>query len=135
MKAELKERLSTKIEEGEFEVSDIPAFLDLFCQLGNEVEDLQDEVEDWNRRLMFVLDGLGTYVITVQDGHFSLHEGMVDNVQFVLKMAAAEAAQVFAGDKDAATAYMNGDLVIEGELPDAILVQTLIEMVIEEIEY
>jgi len=135
MNAELKERLNTKIEEGEFGVSDIPAFLDLFCQLGNDVEDLQDEVEAWNRRLMFVLDGLGTYVITVQDGQFSLHEGMADNVQFVLKMAAVDAAQIFAGNKDAATAYMNGDLVVEGELPDAIKVQTLIEMVIEEIEY
>ncbi len=135
MNTELKERLNTKIETGTFEVSDIPAFLDLFCQLGNEVEDLQDEVEDWNRRLMFVLDGLGTYMVTIQDGQFNLIDSAVDDAQFVLKMAAADAAQIFAGNKDAATAYMNGDLIIEGELPDAIKVQTLIEMVIDEIEY
>ncbi len=41
---ETKERLNRKIQDGEFVVEDIPAYLTLFCQIGNEVDDLQDEV-------------------------------------------------------------------------------------------
>ena len=47
----------------------------------------------------------------------------------------ADGLSVFAGDMDAKAAYMSGALKVEGELPDAVKMQTLIEIVGEEIEY
>ena len=131
----LKEELNEKIQEGEFDVADIPAYLTLFCELGNEIEDLQDEVEDWNRRINLVLEGLGTYWITVEDGRFTTGEGAIENPNLVLTLDAQEGAMVFSGDKDAKAAYMSGALKVEGDLPDAVKMQTLIEIVVEEIEY
>jgi len=132
---DLKETIKKKIQDGEFEVADIPGYLTLFCETGNEIEDLQDEVEDWNRRIHFVMEGLGTYWITIEDGHFATGEGAIEDPNFILTFDAMEAALIFAGDKDAKTAYMSGVLKVQGELPDAVKIQTLIEIVTEEIEY
>jgi len=71
----------------------------------------------------------------VEDGRFTTGEGSLEDADLVLMMDAASAAQVFAGDLDAQAAFMSGALKVEGELPDAIKMQTLIEIVGEEIEY
>ena len=131
----VKEELNKKIQEGEFDAADIPAYLTLFCEMGNEIEDLQDEVEDWNRRINLVLEGLGTFWITVEDGLFTTGEGAIENPNLVLTLDAQEGAMVFSGDKDAKAAYMSSALKVEGNLPDAVKMQTLIEIVGEEIEY
>jgi putative sterol carrier protein len=135
MNQQLKESLNEKIQEGEFDVADIPAYLTLFVEMGNEVEDLQDEVEDWNRRIVFNLEGLGSYWLVVEDGVFSGGEGGLNDANLTLSMSALDAAMVFAGDKDAKAAYMSGALKVAGDLPDAVKIQTLIEIVAEEIEY
>ena len=135
MNEQLKESLNQKIQGGEFDVADIPAYLTLFVEMGNEVQDLQDEVEDWNRRIIFDLEGLGSYWLVVEEGAFSGGEGVVADANLTLSMSALDAAMVFAGDKDAKAAYMSGALKVSGDLPDAVKVQTLIEIVAEEIEY
>ena len=132
---DVKEALNEKIEEGEFDVADIPAYLALFCEMGNEVEELQEEVEGWERRINFVLDGANSHWIIIEDGRFTTGEGTLDDANLVLNLDAVNAAQVFAGDMDAKAAYMSGALKVEGELPDAVKMQTLIEIVGEEIEY
>ena len=137
---DLKEALNEKIEEGEFDVVDIPAYLTLFCELGNEIEELQEEVEDWDRRVNFELAGANVhcanaYWVIIENGRFSTGEGSLDEADLVLKLEAFHAAQIFAGDMDAKAAYMSGALKVQGELPDAVKMQTLIEIVGEEIEY
>jgi putative sterol carrier protein len=131
----LKEVLNEKIEEGEFDVADIPAYLTLFCEMGNEVEELQEEVADWDRRVNFELAGTNAHWLIIEDGRFSTGAGMLDDADLVLKLDAGNAALIFAGDMDAKAAYMSGALKVEGELPDAVKMQTLIEIVGEEIEY
>ena len=132
---ELKEALNEKIEGGEFDIEDIPAYLTMFCEIGNEVEELQDEVEGWDRRINFVLAGMNPHWIAVEDGRFTTGVGFLEDANLVLTMDAADAALVFAGDLDAQAAFMSGALKVEGELPDAVKMQTLIEIVGEEIEY
>jgi putative sterol carrier protein len=131
----VKQDLNEKIQEGEFSASDIPAYLTLFCAMGNELEDLQEEVQDWSRRVQFILDGLGMFWIAVEDGRFTNGEGTADNPDLALTMSAADAALIFAGDKDAQGTFLSGALKVEGSLPDAIKMQTLIELVTWEIEY
>ncbi|MFN2161524.1 MAG: hypothetical protein ACK2UN_05580, partial [Candidatus Promineifilaceae bacterium] len=94
---ELKEALNEKIEGGEFDIEDIPAYLTLFCEIGNEVEELQDEVEGWDRRINFVLAGMNPHWIAVEDGRFTTGEGSLEDANLVIIMDAANAALVFAG--------------------------------------
>ena len=96
---------------------------------------MQEEVEGWNRRINFVLDGANPHWIVIEDGRFATGEGTLGDANLVLMLDAINAAQVFAGDMDAKAAYMSGALKVEGELPDAVKMQTLIEIVGEEIEY
>lgn len=131
----LKEQLNDKIQDGEFYAADIPSYFTLFCQLGNEIEELQEEVEDWSRCINFVLDGLGNYWMTIENGRFAIGEGVIENPNLILTLEALEAAKIFSGDRDAQAAFMSGALKVDGELPDAVKFQTLIEMVAEEIEY
>jgi putative sterol carrier protein len=132
---ELKAALKEKIDAGEFDFADIPAYLTLFCEMGNEVGDLQDEVEGWDRRINFVLAGVNPHWITIEDGRFTTGEGSLEDANLVLILDAANAALVFTGDLDARAAFMSGALKVEGELPDAVKMQTLIEIAGEEIEY
>jgi putative sterol carrier protein len=132
---EVKETLNEKIQDGEFDVADIPAYLTLFCEMGNEIEDLQDEVKEWDRRIVFNMDGLGNHWVVIENGRFSTGKGSLDNADVILTLSAIDAALIFAGDKDAKAAYMSGALKVDGDLPDAVKVQTLIEIVAEEIEY
>jgi putative sterol carrier protein len=132
---ELQEALKEKIEAGEFDIADIPAYLTLFCEMGNEVDDLQDEVEGWDRRINFVLAGMNPHWITIEDGRFTTGEGSLEDANLVLILDAANAALVFAGDLDARAAFMSGALKVEGEVPDAVKMQTLIEIAGEEIVY
>jgi putative sterol carrier protein len=103
--------------------------------LGNEREDLQEEVEGWSRRIQLVMEGLGEHWLAVSDGQFATGAGEIDDADLTLTLSAEEAAQVFAGDKDAKAAYLSGALQVKGELPDAVKVQALIEIVVEEIEF
>lgn len=131
----LKDKLRQKIEDGEFSAADIPAFLSLFCEIGDEVSDIQDVVEGWNRRIYLALTGLGDFWLEIEDGNFIMGEGTIANPHLTLTMDGDDAALIFSGDKDAQGAFMAGEIKVEGELPDALKMQSLIDLVIEEIEY
>ncbi len=123
-----------KIEEDEFAAADLPEFFGLFCEICNESEDAQDEVEDWDRRVLLNLEGLGHYWLTVVGKRFEYGEGSLDNPDTTLVATGDLAADLFIGKKDATAAYTAGSLKVEGALPDAVMLRGLIEIVREEIE-
>jgi len=49
-------------------------------------------------------------------------------------MTAEMAAGIFTGQVDATAAYMNGDLKVDGNLPDAIKFRTLVDLIREELD-
>jgi putative sterol carrier protein len=132
---DLKLRIHEKVEEGDFDAADIPAYLDLLAQIASDTQDVQDEVAGWDRRIQLRLDGAEDAWITVAEGAFSCGAGAVDAPDLVLSIAAGIAAQLFAGARDAKAAYMAGQLKIEGRIPDALKFQEILTIVNEEIEY
>jgi putative sterol carrier protein len=132
---ELKGAINQKVQNGEFDVADFQDYFTIFCQLGNEIEDLQDEVDGWNRRVQINLEGAGHYWISVENGQFTTGKGGVESPDLTLTLVADAATQVFTGEKDAEAAFLAGALKVQGDLPDAIKFRELLEIVIEEIEY
>jgi hypothetical protein len=132
---ELKESVNRKIEDGSFGPVDIPDYLTVFCQLGNDLEELQEEVDGWNRQIAFELAGAGNYWVAVNDGRFTTGKGTLKDQDLLLTIDAIDAARLFSGDLDAEAALNSGALRIFGDLPDAIKVQELFEIAGEEIEY
>jgi putative sterol carrier protein len=133
--SELAKRVHERIEEGAFGVADIPDYLRVFCALGNSTADIQHEVAGWNCRLRLVLGAAGEHWITVLDGRFEAGAGGLEAADLALTMEGAVAAEVFAGERDAKAAYLAGALKVEGALPSAVRFQSLVEMVVEELEY
>ncbi len=133
--AELRKKMAEKIEEGEFEVADLPEFMGLFCAISNESDDIQDEVEGWSRKFQITpTDGAEAIWLVVDDGKFSTGTGSTDGADVTLKATGKNTAAILIGDKDATAAYMSGELAIEGAKPDAIRLRAVIEIVREEIE-
>ena len=132
---ELKEKLKTKFETGTLALEDFPAFFDVFCYLGNEIDDIQDEAEDWNRIVEFELVGLNSFWIQIKDGHFSSGSGSEPKANLRLSMDASTAVEIFIGKKDAEAALNAGELKISGDFTDAVRFYEILELVLEEIEY
>lgn len=131
----LMQHLRDKIQDDKFTAVDIPSYLTLFCQIGNNVEDIQQEVEDWDCHVALVFADLGSHWLTVSSGRFTCGSGPLDQADLRLSMTAIDATRIFAGREDSQSAFMSGALRVEGELPDAIKLRDVIEMVIEEIDY
>ena len=134
MDANLRKALAAKIDEGEFGVGDIESYLALFAEVGNGNDDLKDEVEGWDRTVVLALAEGDAYWIKVAGGTFSSGKGAVEGAELTLKAKGTTIAAILCGEKDATMAYTTGQLKIDGRLPDAVKVRSLIGLVREEIE-
>ena len=93
---------------------------EVFKQLAKEDEDLKEEVEDADLCMQFVVtDKDYKYWIAARDGEISYGEGDGPDVSVTLKAAYAIMSGMLSQEVDATSAYMAGDLVIEGNLQDA----------------
>ena len=131
---QLKESLKAKFENGEFADTDLPSFFDVFSQLGNEVEDIQDVANGWNSVVQFELTDAGTYWVQIWDGKFSNGTGSNPDASLCLSLSAATAAQIFVGEKDAEALLNSGELKVTGDFSDAVRFYEILELVLEEIE-
>lgn len=129
----LKEKMVEKLENGEFEVEDIPEYLALFAQLGNENEDVQDEIDGWNKTVVLSLAEGPEYWLRIADAKFESGEGRPADAGLVLKAKGQMVANILCGDQDPTAAYMSGALKIEGGVPDAVRMRGLIALVREEL--
>ena len=129
-----KDELAEKIENGELTLDDVGDFFKVLADLGNESEEIQDEVEGWDRVLLFNVEGGPKVTMTVKDAKFSAEVGEVGTPDITLTMNGDVAVGVLSGETDATSAYMAGDLKVTGPLPDAIKFRTITELVREELE-
>jgi putative sterol carrier protein len=134
MDQNLRKALAAKIDEGEFGVADIADYLALFAEVGNENDDVKEEVEGWDRTVVLALAEGDAYWMKVAGGTFSCGKGAVEGAELTLRAKGATIAAILCGEKDATMAYTTGQLKIDGRLPDAVKMRSLIGLVREEIE-
>ncbi len=130
----LRQRLTEKIERGAFEAEDLQDFFTLFTQLANDMDETRDEVDGFDRKFQFKLEGYGNVYLAIKDGKFEMGLGDIGAPDITLEMSAKLAAGMFTGLLDATAAYMNGEFKIDGNLPDAIKFGALIELVYTELD-
>ena len=135
MNDELKEKMLEKMEDGALTPEDIPDYMTLFVEVCNDNEEIQEEVEGWDRLFQMAIDGADDLWLKIADCKFSKGAGKTDGeVDITLEMNADTAVGIFSGDIDATSAYLNKDLNVIGPLPDAVKFRTLTELVREELE-
>jgi putative sterol carrier protein len=133
--SDLQNKISEKLEEGTFSGEDLEDYFQVFCEIGRNCDDFQEEIEDWNRTIVFDIDESGIYWISTKDGLIHSGTGKLEQVDLTLKLNIKNVLKIFSGDLDPGVAFMTGKLRLKGELPDALKFSELMEIVAEEIEY
>ena len=134
MDEEAKEKLMDMIEDGSFSAENLEEYLELFVSVANESEDVEEEVEGWDRVFAFRMEGTDNFWLKINEGKAEIGKGDLDEPDIILECSGETAAGVFTGEVDATSAYMSGDLKITGPLPDAVKFRTITELVREELE-
>jgi|GEM_PF-167698 predicted dehydrogenase/Xaa-Pro aminopeptidase/putative sterol carrier protein len=130
----LKQCMLEKVEGGTFGLKDLKDFLTLFTQVANSCDETKDEVRGFNRKFQFRLLNYPAFWLSIQGGSFEMGEGDIEAPDIILEMDAVLGAGVFTGQVDATVAYMNGDLKVDGSLPDAIKFRTLVDLIREDLD-
>ena len=117
------------------DVKDTLKMFELYKQIAEENEDLKEELEDMDIAIqMVVTDADARFWLKAQGGTLEFGEGDVDNPSFTFSAAKEVGAGMLFGEVDATSAYMAGDITVEGNLQDAMAFQEIIELALEAYE-
>lgn len=107
---------------GERQPSDALLLGEALKQLAVENEDIKEEVEDMDTIIVqFEYTDMDyKYWIKVGEGQVDYGEGVTEDASVTMKATGATWAGMGSGEIEATSAYMSGDLQIEGNLQDAI---------------
>ncbi|MFW9942775.1 MAG: SCP2 sterol-binding domain-containing protein [Candidatus Thorarchaeota archaeon] len=109
--------------------------LEFMKQISGENEDLKEELEDMEIAIQLVFtDAEKKFWLTVKEGDLDFGEGDIDNPSFTLSSTLEVGAGIVMGEVDATSAYMAGDITVEGNLQDAMAFQEIIELSLEAYE-
>ena len=98
---ELKSKIVEKIDEGILSPDDIMDYLELLLQICNENEEIQEEVEDWNRTFQCIIKGAEDFWLKIDKQRFSGSKGTVEDPDITLEFDAETAIGIFSGEIDA----------------------------------
>ena len=104
-------------------------------EISTDNEDLKEELEDMDIAIqMIITDAEAKFWLVAHDGTLEFGEGDVDNPSFTFSAAKEVGAGMLFGEVDATSAYMAGDITVEGNLQDAMAFQEIIELALEAYE-
>ncbi|MFW9821224.1 MAG: SCP2 sterol-binding domain-containing protein [Candidatus Thorarchaeota archaeon] len=114
---------------------DVMQMYEFIKQISKENEDLKEELEDMDIAIsMIITDQDKKYWLTVKEGDLNFGEGDVDNPSFTMSSTLEVGAGILMGEVDATSAYMAGDITVEGNLQDAMAFQEIVELALEAYE-
>lgn len=130
---EVKEKIDAGAAAAD--IKDTLKMFELFKQIAAENEDLREELEDMDIAIqMIVTDADAKFWLKAHDGTLEFGEGEVENPSFTFSATKEVGAGMLFGEVDATSAYMAGDITVEGNLQDAMAFQEIIELALEAYE-
>ena len=130
---EVKEKMAAGAAASD--VKDTLKVYELFKQVAEENEDLKEELEDMDITIqMNITDADAKFWLKAKEGTMEFGEGIVDNPSFTFSATKEIGAGMLFGEVDATSAYMAGDITVEGNLQDAMAFQEIIELALEALE-
>jgi putative sterol carrier protein len=130
----LKDAILDKIDDGSFGIEDLKDYFTVFTQISNNTEDIRDEVEGFNRTFLYKINGRPVAWLIIKDKRFEMGSGDIEGPDITLDMSEQVAIGMFSGQVDPTSAYMSGDLKVDGIINDAIVLQNILNLVHEEME-
>jgi putative sterol carrier protein len=116
-------------------VPDMMKVFDFIKQVSTENEDLKEELEDMDIAIQMVItDQDAKFWLSVKEGDLDFGDGATENPSFTMSSTLEVGAGILMGEVDATSAYMAGDITVEGNLQDAMAFQEIIELALEAYE-
>ena len=114
---------------------DMMKVFEFIKQVSIENEDLKEELEDMDIAIQMVINDADKKTwLSVKEGVLDYGEGDVENPSFTMSSNLEVGAGILMGEVDATSAYMAGDITVEGNLQDAMAFQEIIELALEAYE-
>jgi putative sterol carrier protein len=131
---DLINKLKEMREKGASQPSDALKIFEFAKQLAEESEDLKEELEDMDATVvqLVMTDINYKYWVKMGDGTVDYGEGDGDDPNVTMSATGATWAGLSSGEIDSTSAYMSGDLVIDGNLQDAIAFGEIQSITMEE---
>ena len=112
----------------------VPDFLKVLAAFINVNPEAQEEIEDTDMRISIKLEEAGEFNLLVEDNKMTiLDKGFNGDTTLSLSMPLSTMIDVMF-DGDAVSAYMAGQISVDGDLSQAMLFQSIMELLIEYIE-
>jgi len=116
-------------------VDDILLVLEFYKQISEINEDLKEELEDMDIGVQQITTDIDKeFWLTIEDGKLKYGEGKLENPSFTFFSTKEILAGILYGEVDMTSAYMAGDITVEGNLQDAMAFQEIIELSLEAYE-
>lgn len=116
-------------------LDDILNTFEFFKQIANENIDLKEELEDMDIRVQIIITDINEQLwLLVKDGKLEYGKGFIERPSFTFTCTKDIATGMIFGEIDATSAYMAGDITVEGNLQDAMAYQEIIELAMEAFE-
>ena len=116
-------------------VDDMLKVFEFIKQVSTENEDLKEELEDMEIAIQMVItDQDAKFWLSVKEGDLDFGKGETENPSFTMSSTQEVGAGILMGEVDATSAYMAGDITVEGNLQDAMAFQEIIELALEAYE-
>ena len=108
---------------------------EFFKQVADENEEIQEELEDIEISAQIILSDVDKkFWVKVADSKIEYGEGALDGASFILTSNLEKGSGILIGETDATSAYMAGEISVEGSLPDALSFQSVVELAMEVFE-
>jgi putative sterol carrier protein len=130
----LRDMILDKIQDGSFGMEDLKDYFTVLTQVSNNTEDIQDEVEGFDRTFLYKINGRPLAWLSIKDKRFEMGSGDIEGPDITLDMSEELAIGMFSGQVDPTAAYMSGDLRVDGVINDAIVLRDILNLVAEEME-
>ena len=130
----LVDELKEMREKGPSKPSDALKLFEFVKQLAKESEDLKEELDDIDSTVvqLVVKDIDYKYWVKLGEGTVDYGEGQSEDPSVTMTATGATWAGMSSGEIDSTSAYMSGDLVIDGNLQDAIAFGEIQSIAMEE---
>ncbi|HMF33264.1 MAG TPA: SCP2 sterol-binding domain-containing protein [Candidatus Lokiarchaeia archaeon] len=126
----LKERMEAGA--GNSSIEGTMQVFEFFKQLAAENDDMQEELKGLNLLVQVAITDLDKkFWLKVTEGEIEYGEGEVENPTFIFSTTWELAFAMIIGEVDATAEYMAGNVSIEGNIPDAMSFQGIIELAME----
>ena len=130
----LVKELKEMRKKGASKPSDALKLFEFVKQLAKESEDLKEELDDIDTTVvqLVVTDIDYKYWVKMGDSTVDYGEGTAEDPSVTMSATGATWAGMSTGEIDSTSAYMSGDLVIDGNLQDAIAFGEIQSIAMEE---